>query len=50
MRAFNGVKGLDSNIRQLENHKRTAIVAKGLSNGFSILKMLDECKFRAINN
>ena len=42
MRDLKGLGGLDVNLRQLEGHKRTAIVARGLPNACAILKMLDE--------
>ena len=42
MRDLKGLGGLDANLRQLEGHKRTAIVARGLPNACAILKMLDE--------
>ena len=42
MHDLKGLGGLDSNLRQLEGHKRTAIVARGLPNACAILKMLDE--------
>ena len=32
MRDLKRLRGLDANVRQLENHKRTAIVARGLPN------------------
>ena len=42
-----GLGGLDSNLLQLESHKRTAIVASGLPNTCAILQMLDEYAFRS---
>ena len=42
MRDFMGLRKLDSNLRQLEGHKRTAIVESGLPNACAILKMLDK--------
>ena len=42
MRDLKGLGGLHANLRQLEGHKRTAIVARGLPNACAILKMLDE--------
>ena len=42
MRDLKGLGGFDVNLRQLEGHKRTAIVARGLPNACAILKMLDE--------
>ena len=47
IRELRGLGGLDSNLRQLEGHKRTAIVARGLPNACAILRMLDEYAFRA---
>ena len=47
MRDLKGLGGLDANVRQLEGHKRTAIVAKGLPNACAILKKLDEYAFGA---
>ena len=38
MRDLKGLGGLDANLRQLEGHKRTAIVTRGLLNAFAILK------------
>ena len=37
-----GLGELDANLRQLEGHKRTAIVARGFLNAYAILKILDE--------
>ena len=42
MRDLMGLGGLDANLRQLEGHKRTAIVPRGLPTACAILKMLDE--------
>ena len=47
MRDLKGLGGLNANLRQLDGHKRTAIVAKGLPNACAILKMLDEYAFGA---
>ena len=47
MRDLQRLGGLDSNLRQLENHKRTAIVARGLPIACAILRMLDEYAFGA---
>ena len=43
-----GLGGLDANLRQLEGHKRTAIVPRGLPTACAILKMLDEYALWAI--
>ena len=47
MRDLTGLRGLDSNLRQLVGHKRTAIVARGLPNSCAILQMLDQYAFGA---
>ena len=47
MRYLKGLEGLDANLCKLEGHKRTAIVARGLTNACTILKMLDEYAFGA---
>ena len=47
MRDLKSLGGLDANLRQLEGHKRTAIVARGLPNACAIPKMLDEYALKA---
>ena len=47
MRDLKGLGGLDSNLRQLEGHERTAIVARGLLNACAILRMPNEYAFGA---
>ena len=50
MRDFKGLGGFDANLRQLEGHKRTPNVAKGLPNACAILKMLDKYALGAIRH
>ena len=50
MHDLKGLGGLVANLRQLEGHKRTAIVARGLPNAYAIVKMLDEYSLGAIRH
>ena len=47
MRDLKDLGGLYSNMRQLECHKLTAIVARGLPTACAIMRMLDEYVFVA---
>ena len=50
MRELEGFGGFDSILRQLEGHKRTAIVASELPNACAILRKLDEYAYRATHH
>ncbi len=47
MRDLEGLSRSDANLRQLEAHKRTAIVPSGLQNACAIFRMLDEYAYAA---